>query len=181
MTSITIQLVQGKNYISFPATSVYNFRTIFTDSGIMNGIGIDSSQNKMFYRYDPISNDYIPIDLDIEHIEQGKGYYLYAASASPGIISYDGIEYTITFDQFKSRIVKGWNILGVGKDIIVPKTWCKILDPVTMIPVTILESKHSYLVNYDECIMSTASYGTTIAVIASTLVAFAILKQFKVL
>ena len=181
MTLITIQLVQGRNYISLPASSVYNFRTIFTDSGIMNDIGIDAYQNKMFYRYDPISNDYIPIDLDIGHIEQGKGYYSYIISASPGTITYDGIEYTITFDQFKSRIVKGWNMLGVGKDVIVPQTWCKILDPITMTNVTILEPKHSYLVNYDECLNSTTSAVTTIGVIASSLVIFAILKQFKIL
>lgn len=179
MAPITIPLFQGINYISFPALSSYNFRTLFTDSGIINNISIDPSQNKKFYRYDPILGDYILIDLDFGYIEQGKGYLLFMEF--PQIIIYDGGEYTMTFEQFKSRIIKGWNLLGVGKDIIIPQSYCTILDPATMFPVTILEPKHSYLVNYDECIMPDRSYGTTIAIVASSLVAFAILKQFKVL
>lgn len=158
MAIITIQLVQGQNYISFPASSIYNFRTIFTNSGIMNDIMTDTSGNKLFYRYDPIfKKDLVLIDLDSGFIEQGNGYLLYVISESPGIIIYDGIEYTVTFDQFKSRIVQGWNLLGVGKDSIVPQTWCKIFDPTTMTPVTILEPKRAYLVNYDECIQPAVS------------------------
>lgn len=185
MTLITIQLVQGQNYISFPASSTYNFRTIFTNSGVMNDIGTDAFQNKMFYRYDPILNNYIIIDLDTGYIEQGRGYYLYVTSATPGVITYDGIEYTLTFDQFKSRIIKGWNILGVGKDAIVPQTWCKILDPITMTPVTILEPKRSYLVNYDECIqpgvpsIGSSSLGA-IAMIGTVLFTFYMLHKFSI-
>ncbi len=180
-TSITIQLVQGKNYISFPASSESNFRTIFTDSGMINDIGIDTSQNKMFYRYDPISDNYVLIDLDLEYIEQGKGYYLYISSIQPGDIIYEGTEYTMTFEQFKSQIIEGWNLLGVGKDTIVTQLYCKIYDPKTMIPVIILEPKHSYLVNYDNCMMPTISYGNIIGVTASFLVAVAVLKQFKII
>lgn len=152
MTIITIPLVQGPNYISFPASSVYNFRTIFTNSGIIDDIGADASGNKMFYRYDPILNNYAIVNVDTGRIEEGKGYYLYITSTSPNNISYEGIEYSTTFDQFKSRIVKGWNLLGVGKDSIVPQFWCKILDPITNVPVTILEPTKSYMVNYDECV-----------------------------
>lgn len=179
MTEITIPIILGPNYISFPASSPYNFRTLFTDTGILNNISIDQSQNHMFYRYDPILGDYSLIDLDFEYIEKGKGYLLFMES--PQNIIYDGEEHTITFDQFKSRIIKGWNLLGVGKDVIIPQSYCKILDPLTMFPVTILEPKHSYLVNYDDCLESSFSYGTTIAIVASSLVTLAILRQFKVL
>lgn len=185
-TPTTIPLIQGQNYISFPASSVYNFRTIFTDSGIINDIGTDAFQNKMFYRYDPILNNYILVDLDLGHIEQGKGYYLYVTSLSPGAIVYDNvIEYVVTFDQFKSRIVKGWNLLGVGKDSIVPQTWCKILDPTTMTPVTILETKRSYLVNYDECIQpDVPSVGSSsfaaIAAIGTILFAYYMLTKLGI-
>ncbi len=182
MTEITIPLIQGKNYISFPAYyPTYNFRTIFTSSGTINDIGTDPSGNKMFYRYDPMLGNYVLIDIDTEYIEEGKGYYLYITSISPHNIVYEGTEYSITFDQFKSRIIKGWNLLGIGKDVIVPTSWCKILDPITNTQVSILEPTKSYMVNYDECTIPERSYGTTIAIIASTLVSLAILKEFKVL
>ena len=143
--TITIPLVPGQNYISFPASSSYSFMTIFTTSGVINDIGTDAFQNKMFYKYDPVVNNYVIIDLNLGHIEQGKGYYLYITSTTPGAITYDGTEYTITFDQLKSRIVKGWNLLGTGKDAIIPKSWCNILDPATMSIATILEPRKSYL------------------------------------
>ena len=187
MTLITIPLALGLNYISFPASSTYNFRKIFTDSLVMDNIGTDPLGNKMLYRYDPIfKNDWVLIDIDLGYIEKGEGYYLYVTSASPGTITYEGIEYTITFDQFKSRIVKGWNILGVGKDPIVPQTWCKILDPMTMTPVTILEPKHSYLVNFDECVgpsapsVGSASMGA-IAAIGTILMTYYLLREFSII
>lgn len=155
MTQIEIPLIPEYNYISFPALPspfpTYNFRTIFTDSGIIDDIGTDTYGNKMFYRYDPMSNNYIPINIDNGHIEEGKGYCLYITSTSPNNIVYEGTEYSITFDQFKSRIIKGWNLLGVGKDIIFPTSWRKILDPMTLLPTTILQPDHAYWVNYDEC------------------------------
>ena len=186
MTTITIPIVQGPNYISFPGSSLNNFRTIFTDSGTIDDIDTDSYGNKLFYRYDPIVNNYILVNIDIGRIEKGKGYYLYITSASPHDISYEGVEYTVTFEQFKSQIIKGWNILGVGKDPIVPQTWCKILDPTTMTPVTILEPKHSYLVNYDECTepatpsIGSASFGA-IAAIGTILMTYYLLTEFSII
>lgn len=187
MTLITIPLVLGQNYISFPASSTYNFRKIFTDSGVMDNIATDTLENKMLYRYDPIfKNDWVLIDIDLGFIEKGEGYYLYVTSVPPGVITYDGVEYVITFDQFKSRILRGWNILGVGKDPIVVQTWCKILDPMTMTPVTILEPKHSYLVNYDECIqpgtpsIGSASMGAIVA-IGAILGTYYLLREFSII
>lgn len=179
MTIITIPLVQGLNCISFPASSVYNFRTIFTNSGIINDIDT-------FSRYDPILNNYVLINLDLGYIDQGKGYILSIISASPAPITYDGIEYTITFDQFKSRIVEGWNLLGIGKDAIVPQTWCKILDPITLAPVTILEPKRSYLVNYDECLQPVShsigsSSMTAIIAIGAILSTYYLLREFRII
>ncbi len=178
MTSVTIHLVQGQNFISFPASSAYNFSTIFTDSGIINDIGADLSANKTFYRYDPISNDYILINLDAAYIEEGKGYYLYIISTHPGNIVYDGIEYSITFDQFKSRIVKGWNLLGVGKDPVVPQTWCKILDPITNAPVTILEPTKSYMVNYDDCITPKFNVELAISVVSIIFFSYLVYREW---
>lgn len=185
MTEITIPLTQGKNYISFPALPspfpTYNFRTIFTSSGTINDIGTDPSGNKMFYRYDPMLGNYVLIDIDTEYIEEGKGYYLYITSISPHNIVYEGTEYSITFDQFKSKIIKGWNLLGVGKDAIVPTSWCKILDPITDTQVVILKPTKSYMVNYDECTVSEMGFESMIVIMASALVSFEILKEFKVL
>jgi hypothetical protein len=186
MTSIAIQLVQGPNYISFPASSLNTFRTIFTDSGTIDDIDIDSSGNKMFYRFDPILNNYVLINVDMGHIEEGKGYYLYIKSISPHNIAYEGIEYTVTFDQFKSRIIKGWNLLGVGKDAIIPQYWCTILDPITNNIVTILEPTKSYMVNYDECVqpdtpsIGSASMGAIIA-IGTILGTYYLLRRFSII
>lgn len=186
-TTLTIiQLVQGKNYISFPASYAYNFRILFTESGIMNDIMTDVPGNKLFYKYDPIfEQGLVLVDLDFEYIEPGKGYRLDIISESPGSIIYDGIEYTITFDQFKSRVVKGLNLLGVGKDQIIPQAWCKIFDPKTMTPVTILEPKHAYAVYYDDCIQPVAynvgsSSFAVIAGVGTILFAYYMLSKFGI-
>jgi hypothetical protein len=182
MTTITIPLAQGPNYISFPASSINNFRTIFTDSNMINDIGTDTLGNKLFHRYDPILNSYVLINIDMGIIEKGQGYYLYIASTSPHNIVYDGIEYILTFDQFKSRIIKGWNLLGVGKDIIVPTSWCKILDPITNTSVTTLEPTKSYMVNYDDCTQpSSTSASDMLGLAVSSLMLIYLLKEFKVI
>lgn len=173
MTQIEIPLTIGDNYVSFRATSVSSINEILTSSGIKVNIS-------KFIKWDSIQQKEVPVVTDgAEYIEEGRGYYLFITS--PGTIIYDGTEYSMTFDQFKSRIVQDWNLLGTGKDIIVPQAWCKIVDPITSLPVTILQPDHSYWVNYDECTKHTTSAGTTIGIIASALVIIAILKQFKIL
>jgi hypothetical protein len=173
MTHIEIPLVLGYNFISFRATSSMTINEILTSSGIKSNISI-------FTKWDAIQPAYIQVDIDgTEYIEEGRGYCIYITS--PGTIAYEGIEYTMTFDQFKSHIIQGWNLLGTGKYVIFPQAWCKIIDPITRLPVTILSPNYSYWVHYGDCIKPTMSYGTSIAIIASSLVAFAILKQFKVI
>ena len=173
MTQIHIPLTLGDNFISFPATSTGTINEILTSSGVKANIS-------KFIKWDSIQQKEISIDIDgIEYIEEGRGYYLYITS--PGTIIYEGTEYTITFEQFKSRIVQEWNLLGTGKDIIIPQTWCKIVDPITSLPVTILQPNHSYWINYDECTKPTTSAVVTIGIIASVLVTISILKQFKIL
>jgi hypothetical protein len=154
MTQIEIPLTIGDNYISFPATSTNTINDILTSSGIKANIS-------KFIKWDSIQQKEVPVATDdTEYIEEGRGYYLYITS--PGTIIYDGTEYSITYDQFISHIVQGWNLLGIGKDTIVPQTWCKIIDPITSLPITILQSGHSYWVNYSDCIQPTsASIGST--------------------
>jgi hypothetical protein len=173
MTQIDIPLTTGDNFISFRATSTSTIHEILTSSGIEANIS-------KFIKWDSIQQKEIPVDIDgIEYIEEGRGYYLHITL--PGTITYEGTEYTTTFEQFKSRIVQNWNLLGTGKDIIVPQTWCNIVDPITSLPVTILQPDHSYWVNYDECIQPTTSTGELVGIVASVLVSIAILKQFKIL
>lgn len=174
MTQIEIHLTLGDNFISFPATSTSTINEILTSSGIKANIF-------EFTKWDSIQQKEIPVDIDeIEYIDEGRGYYIYATS--PGTIIYNGIEYSLTFEQFKSRIVQGWNLLGTGKDIIVPQTWCKIIDPITLLPVTILQPNHSYWVNYDECAKPEgASAEYALGMVVSGLFLIYLLREFRVL
>ena len=172
MTHIEIPLVLGDNYISFRATSINTINEILTTSGIKGDI-------LKFIKWDPIQQKEIPIAVDgTEYIQEGRGYYLFVSS--PGIISYEGTEYSLTFDQFTSRIVKEWNLLGTGKDMIVTQSWCKIMDPVTLLPVTILQPDHSYWVNYDECMKTSigSSALTALAAVGTVLFAYYMLNKF---
>ncbi len=174
MVLTEIPLTIGDNFISFPATSSSTINDILTSSGIKGNI-------LKFIKWDSIQQKEIPIVIDgIEYIEEGRGYYVYVTS--PGTIAYDGTEYTTTFDQLKSRIVKGWNLLGVGKDTIIPQTWCKIQDPITLLPVTILQPNHSYWINYDECVQPRgADIGSILGFTVSSLFLIYMLKEFKIL
>lgn len=172
LTQITIELVEGENYLSFPATSTDDFATIFTLSGIINNI-----PENQFTKLDPLTQNMIPINYTA-HIEKGIGYKLVVNS--PCNIIYDGEEFTMTFDEITSHLKPDWNLIGTGSNIIIPSSYCKIYDPYYNI-VTELYPANAYRIHYSNCIEPSMNYGTTIAVVASSLVAFAILKQFKVL
>ena len=173
MTTITIPLIQGRtNYISFPATSSDNFETIFTSSGIIN----DIPENR-FTKFNPRTQSMEPVNYT-NHIEKGVGYEIFVNS--PANIIYEGIEFTMTFDEITPRLLPGWNLIGVGTNIMIPLGWCKIFDSDNNV-VTQLYPMRAYWINDDHCTKPTMSYGTSIAIIASTLVAFAILKQYKVI
>jgi len=147
MTLTTISLNTGPNYISFPATSTDNFGTIL--SGISNII--ETRDNiRLFYKYDPILLRDWTVVSDFEFIEQGRGYYI--SVTSPGNITYEGAEYTITFDQLRSRLLKGWNLVGTGSNTLSIPNWCRTIDPVTTLPIIQLEPTRSYWVDYDDCI-----------------------------
>lgn len=136
MTYIEIPLTSGYNYISFRATSSMTINEILTSSGI-------KSYTTSFTKWDSVQQIYLNVDINnIEYIEEGRGYCIYITS--PGTIAYEGTEYSMIFDQFRSRIVQGWNLLGTGKDVIFPQAWCKIIDPITRLPVTILSPNYSY-------------------------------------
>lgn len=174
MMQIEIPLSSGDNYISFPATSTSTFNDILTSSGIKANI-------LEFTKWDSIQQKELPVDInDAEYIEEGRGYYIYITS--PGTIRYDGIEYSMTFDQFKSRIVQHWNLLGTGKDIIVPQAWCKVVDPITLLPVTILQPNRAYWVNYDECMKpDSTNIESILGFTVSALFLIYLLKEFNVL
>src|SRR3972149_1417185 len=177
-TQIEIPLILGDNYISFPARSTSTINEILISSGIKGNM-------LKFIKWDSVQQKDVPIAIDgTEFIEEGRGYYLYITS--PGTIIYDGIEYSMTFDQFRSRIVKEWNLLGTGKDIIIPQNWCRIIDPITSLSVTILQPNHSYWVHYDECIQPTSpgigsSTLTVIAIIGSVLFTYYLLREFSII
>lgn len=156
MTEISIPLTTGRNFISFPAASANNFGTIFTTSGIKGDI-------VSFQTYDAILGYFVTIS-DFEYIEQGRGYIL--DMASPGTITYDGIEYILTFDQFKLRLIQGWNLVGAGASPISLPNWCKILDPTIGIPIDRIESKRSYWVNYYNCLVPTTEPLLLIAILS---------------
>lgn len=178
MSQNTILLNIGDNFISFPATSISTINEILTSSGIKGNIS-------KFIKWDSIQQKEVPVAIDgTEYIEEGRGYYLY--TTSPGTIIYDGIEYSMTFDQFRSRIVQGWNLLGTGSNTAIPSAWCKITDPITLLPVTILQPNYSYWVHYDECIQPIqpsigSSSLTAIATIGTILFTYYLLMKFRII
>ena len=173
MTYIEIPLTPGYNYISFRATSSMTINEILISSGIKSNISI-------FTKWDSVQQTYLNVDINnIEYIEEGRGYCIYITS--PGTIAYEGTEYSMTFDQFKSRIVQGWNLLGTGKDIIVLQAWCRVIDPLTGLPVIILLPNYSYWVHYGDCIQpSSTSFGSALGFTVSALFLIYMLKEFKV-
>lgn len=162
MTQITIPLIAGRNYISFPAISSDNFEGIFISSGIMDNI-------EKFFTYDAISG-WMDVSC-FEYIKEGRGYIL--DMTNPGDIIYDGIEYTLTFDQLKSRILEGWNLVGPGAVPIASPFWCRAIDMKTGSSVTQLEPKNAYLIYYYSCI---APKGEPVLLISSFSLGIAIIS-----
>mgnify|MGYP003394261201 CR=1 FL=1 len=176
MTQIEIPLAQDDNYISFPATSPYNFETIFTSSGIINNIPENG-----FIKFNPVTQSLEPVKYT-EHIEKGVGYDLYVNS--PTSLIYDGTEYTMTFDELKSHLLPtGWNLVGVGSNIITPLSWCRIFDHHYNV-VTQLEPKNAYWINYDDCVkptFNTESVLYIVGALGTVLFTIYLLREFRII
>ena len=174
ITTIEIPITEGDNYISFPASSADNFGTILTSSIMKDKI-------TKFIKYNPILLE-IPI-TDSDHIEEGVGYYLY--STIPGNIIYNSTgNYLITFDNFKSKILKGWNLLATGNNTLTLPSWCQVLDASTSMPVIILEPKKAYWVNFTDCIKPTFDINSALTIIGAVgtiLFTIYLLKEFKII
>ncbi len=176
MTIVDIPIHIGANYISFPAIDpTENFETIFTNSQIKTNI-LD------FTKYDPILQKMVPISYLYDHIEEGVGYYIY--STSEGNIIYDGLPYTLTFDQIKSKILYGWNLLATGDNTITSPTWCNIIDANTRINVIQLEPKNAYWINSHDCIkpvFNTDSVLYVVGAVGSVLLVVYFLREFRII
>lgn len=152
MATINIPLVTGENFISFPEYSNKSFTDIFTDSGIVNSvIG--------FYKFDTIINNFISVNMQIEFIEQGRGYLLVIGKTTNPIliITYEGTKFllSINFDMLKSMLLRGFNLIGVDSSVIVLPTWCRFLDASTRMQVTQLNPGKAYWIKYsEECTQS---------------------------
>lgn len=182
MTQVEIPLTEGDNYLAFPATSTLyrNFRELFIDSGMINNVDT-------LYKYEPMRGENIPVDIDANYIEEGRGYILRIFSSTTPIpsIKYEGIEYTIpmTFDLLRSMLLRGLNLVGIGSTTITLTNWCRAIDGKTWSPVTQLEPKKAYWIYYDECIQP--RYGiesaiTVIGAIGTVLFTYWLLREFKI-
>ena len=172
MVPITIPLIAGRNYISFRAISSDNFGTIFSMSGIKADI-------IRFFTYDV--SGWTDVS-DFEYIDEGRGYIL--DIATPGNIAYDGIEYTLTFNQLKSRLIEGLNLVGPGYVPIIPPNWCRVLNADTNFPVVQLEPNKSYLIYYNDCIKPTVGVESVLYVIGAIgtiLFTIYLLREFRII
>lgn len=181
---VQIPLHVGDNYISFPEAPAIsmNFRQIFTDL-VINNIGIDTSGNRKFYKFNPILNNFTIVDLDLEYIEEGRGYLLIAKPIDtiiPSII-YDSIKYSIpmTFDRLKSMLLQGWNLVSTNSDILTPPNWCNLIDANTRLPATKLEPKNAYWIRYDSCIEYGIGAELILNSVVSILFLYVMLKELK--
>jgi hypothetical protein len=174
MTQITIPIIQGDNFFSFPSSSANTIGDILTSSTIINGIS-------NFYKYHPILGQ-IPV-LNADYIEAGIGYHLYS-TISANII-YDGTEdFYITLSQFESRILRGWNLLATGSNTIILPSWCNVIDANTGIPTLILEPTKAYWINSDDCSQPTFDARSLLYLIGSVgtvLFTIHLLKEFKII
>ena len=168
-----IVLTEGDNFISFPSTSAYTFGDILTSSMIKD--------ITKFVKYHPILGE-IPIS-DSDHIEEGIGYYLYITI--PGSIIYDSIrDYYITFDQLKSRILKGWNLLAAGNNTITIPSWCNVIEANTGIHTSRLEPMKAYWINYDDCLQPTFNVESALYIIGAVgtvLFTMYLLREFRII
>jgi len=174
MTQITIPLVQGDNFISFPASSANTFGDIFTSSTVRDEIS-------NFYKYHPILGP-IPV-MDTDHIEECIGYHLYITI--PGNIIYDSTgDFYTTLGRFESRILKGWNLLATGSNTIILPSWCNVIDAKTGIPATQLEPTKAYWINSEDCSQPRFNAGSAlyfIGAIGTVLFTVYLLREFKII
>lgn len=166
-----IVLTEGDNFISFPSTSADTFGDILTSSMIKDKI-------TKFVKYHPILGE-IPV-TDSDFIEEGIGYYLYITI--PGSIIYDSTgDYYITFNQLKSRILKGWNLLATGNNTITLPSWCNVIEANTGIHVSQLEPMKAYWINYDDCLQPTFNTLYIIGAIGTVLFTIYLLREFRII
>lgn len=174
MTQITIPLSEGENYISFPSSSTNTIGDILTSSTIKDKI-------TKFIKYHPILGE-IPI-LDSDYIEEGIGYYLYITIS--GSIIYDGItDFHVTFDQLKSKILNGWNLLATGNNTITIPSWCNVIEANTGIHTIQLEPMKAYWINYDDCIQPTLGTESVLylfGAIGTVLFSIYLLREFRII
>lgn len=174
LIDVQIQLQEGDNFISFPASYNDSIGALFRACGITN---------VTMFKFD-FTGNYVQItDFDLEYIEGGRGYLLQtSADTSIFLISYSGEEYIITFDQFMSNLLRGWNLVGTGNNTIILQNWCKVLDPKSLNRVIQLDPKKAYLVNYEDCIKPEYGIGSTITVIGAVgtvLFTIYLMREFK--
>lgn len=148
MTQISIPLYVGENYVAFPEGSTNNFRTIFTNSGIISDI-------VTLYRYDPILESFVQINLDLETIQQGRGYILtvsFTGNPVPTIV-YEGVPFSnsMNFGILKSMLMKGWNLIGTDTNTINVENWCRCIDGQTGLETHQILPLKSYWISTDEC------------------------------
>lgn len=147
MTQVSIPLISGENWISFPEGSSDNLDTIFKHSGI-------NSSNTTVYLYDSITSGFVQINLT-SNIKEGKGYHI--LTSSPGTITYDGTPYEtkMTFDVLRTSLMNGYNLVGTDNNIIdiTNYDWCKIVDAQTNFAVKELLPQKAYWIFYpDDCL-----------------------------
>lgn len=169
-----IVLTEGYNFISFPSASADTFGDILTSSTIKDKI-------TKFIKYHPILGE-IPV-TDSDYIEEGIGYYI--SITIPGSIIYDSIgDYYITFDQLKSKILKGWNLLATGNNTIILPSWCNVIEANAGIHTNQLKPMKAYWINYDDCLQptfNTESALYVIAAIGTVLFTIYLLREFRII
>ena len=149
MTQVSIPLIKGENWISFPESSTDNLLTIFSKSGL---------GKVTIYKYDPLKSTgstesgFVPIDLT-SYVEMGKGYHVITTNV--GTISYMGIPYKqkMTFDRLRSSLMRGYNLVGTDNNIqdISRYDWCRVVDAQTNFSATELTPGKAYWIYYEDC------------------------------
>ena len=145
MSQISIPIVTGENWISFPEDSSDNLLTIFAKSGI-------SSSISFVYQYNSITSGYEITNLQSLVIE-GRGYHI--ISNGNGTISYMGTPYKrkMTFDVISKSLMRGWNLVGTDNNTIdiSNNDWCQITDAQTNFAVAELVPGKAYWIYSEDC------------------------------
>jgi len=97
MTNFTINLTKGDNYISIPLKLIVNV-SVFGDVEAWEW----DAQNQTWKR--------------VYQLEPGKGYYIY--SPKNVSVTLTGIPYHLSLDALAAQLKEGWNLVGVGIDVI---------------------------------------------------------------